>query len=772
MSRKSLAGETDTSLRLNRNRLGRGDLQGRQTASPGRRRPLQFRRCLAAALLFTILLVLVLLRFTPYPELRRFLERQYSCRIYDRRGELVQVTALENGVRREWTDLDKMPNDVRRYFLRSEDRRFYLHNGVDWLSAASAFADNARSGRTVRGASTVTMQLVRIINSENRGKRTLAVKLREVLDAYRLEARLTKGRILELYLNNVPFGMNVEGVTSAARSFYGKEVNQLSREEICCLAVIPRSPSANNPVNNPENCAHKAVYLQRNRGDASSQDLDRFLAAASSAFKYQYPYYMPHYVRQLAPTQPEVHLSADLSLQNYAQSLALKALEDAHDSRISNAAVYAINNQDGSTLVWLGNASWYDSDGGQLDGVLATNQPGSSMKPFLYALALERKNKGKPEQSLFLPTTVLADVPREFGSQQLYIPANFNNQFNGPVRFRVALASSLNIPAVSILNDIGVDSYLEKLEKLGFASLGQTGKQADLGLALGAGEVSLKELVEAFSVFPRDGLSLDGQRIYDCDTARIICSILSDKSARATGFGYSQTFETDFPSIFKTGTSNQYQSIVALGATRRWTVGVWMGNFSGATVMGKTGSSLPASIAKSILEALEKASPLPAEELAFPEPENWSMKKICSLSGMGAGPDCPNTVYEYVKNGTSLEVCSWHKAGGQVAYPSEYQQWFRTKRLAGEIDWSDSPLKIMTPQNNSLFYYSPADYERQQVLLEVTGRSGSQLEVFYDHRLIEKLQRPFVCSLPVERGEHIVEVVCGSERQSLAFEVK
>ena len=277
------------------------------------------------------------------------------------------------------------------------------------------------------------------------------------------------------------------------------------------------------------------------------------------------------------------------------------ALLEAQKSRISNASILVIDNKTGEPIVWAGNAQFFDEDhSGQSDGVLVRNQPGSSMKPFLYALALETDDEhGNP---LFSPGTILADIPQEFGDEKLYIPSNFNNRYNGPVRFRVALASSLNVPAVYLLNTIGVDNYLNKLFELGFDSLKKSGKEADLGLALGAGEVSLKELVTAFAVFPRDGKDFNNRQIYHSDTARIICSILSDKAARALGFGYSQTFQTDYPAIFKTGTSNQYQDIVALGATKQYTVGVWMGNFSGQTVVGKTGSSLPAWVAKNFLQ--------------------------------------------------------------------------------------------------------------------------------------------------------------------------
>ena len=458
-----------------------------------------------------------------------------------------------------------------------------------------------------------------------------------------------------------------------------------------------------------------------------------------------------------------------------AEDFLREALEEARPSRITNGALLLLDNSDGSVLTWLGNGDFFDSENsGQIDGVLVKNQPGSSMKPFLYALAIEN--------NILQPGTVLADVPTEFGNEKLYIPENFNNRFNGPVRTRIALASSLNVPAVSTLNKLGVKTYLEKLYELGFESLRENdaGLKADLGLALGAGEVSLKELVPAFSVFVRDGTYLplnynnqltNGRQLYTADTSRIITSILSDKGARALGFGYTQTFQTDYPSIFKTGTSNQYQNIIALGATQHFTIGVWMGNFSGNTVIGKTGSSLPAWVAKNILDKIENST------TPFPEPEHWHKERICSLSGQKACPNCRAVVTEYVKDGTELPDCSWHTSLSDskeisTIYPPEYQQWLRSRPDKGLIEYALLPLTFITPKQDSLFFYSSLNKNQQAIPFEVTGGSESTLDIYYDENKIATIDRPFNFSLPVNRGDHSCRVQCGNEELILNFSVK
>lgn len=748
-------------------------------------------------ILFSLLIInyvlLITLKIVPFKALRDFREKPVSTRIYDCDGNIIQILALEDGLRREWTDYNKIPKQVRKYIIKAEDKRFYFHHGVDIFAILNAFKQNTESNKTVRGASTISMQLAKMIYPST--ERTFSVKLKDAFNAIRIEAKLSKKKILELYINNVPFGNNCEGITSAARTFYGKELSELSEEEIACLAVITRRPSDYNPISNPEACAQRASLLNKN-------DYEILLSTANSAYIHNYPFLMPHYINYLKNrnlinllsdgNHSELHLAASLALQQFTESALLQALEQAKLSRISNGAVLVLNNLDNSVIAWVGNGDFFDNTKqGQIDGVLVQNQPGSSMKPFLYALALDTKDENGNNK--YYPSMCLPDVPMEFGEERVYIPQNFNNKYNGPVRMRIALASSLNIPAVDLLNRIGVNNYLETLYELQFTSLIPQANDVDLGLALGAGEVTLAELAPAFSVFTRDGKYLPlsykkhteneieklkkstGKQIYSQDTARVICSILSDKGARALGFGFSQTYETDYPSIFKTGTSNQYQDIVALGSTKEFTVAIWMGNLTGQTVMGKTGSSLPAAAAKQILDYLNKYSKLSEEEKNFPEPENYTKQEICSLSGLPAGDYCPARVYEYIPNNMEIQTCDWHRKQGikpVVVYPSEYQQWVRLYDISGEIDYSSAKLSIISPKNNSVFYYSEADKDRQAIPMEVFGGQINNLIIEYDDKAPYDIDRPFFFLLPVEIGEHTCKVTCGEESVQINFTVK
>ena len=780
--------------------------------------------CAAGALLLFAALDLF---FLPFPKLDAFRKRDWSTRIYDRRGTLVQVLALEGGVRREFTPLSAMPQQAIDIFLAAEDKRFFSHCGLDFSAVVRAALQNIRNAQRVSGASTVTMQLARIVVPAK--KRTLAAKLNEAWNALRIERRLSKNEILELYLNTLPFGFQTEGITSAAKTFFAAPLEELSIEQLCCLAVIPRRPSGNNPLEHPEVCAERARELYRSLGNSSaasgnsaadsghgasigSVPLENFVRIAENARRAEYPFYLPHCVdflkkrlaREGRSLPPEIRLTADALFSFHAENLLAGELANNSYARVYNGAVFAIENETGNIIVWVGSNSYFDRDHqGQIDGVTAMNQSGSSSKPFLYALALDKGYK---------PSDVLPDIPLRFGSDEVYIPRNFNNRYNGPVRFRTALASSLNVPAVNLLDSIGEAFYADTLDKLHFDSIRTKGLDAGLALALGSAQVSLYELVRAFSVFPRDGTVIplrlledsgssgealraadsppdsvnddfSPSRVYSPDSARIICSILSDSEARVKGFGFSSVFKTDFPSMFKTGTANQYQSLIALCASSAYTVGVWLGNFSGETVIGKTGSSIPAYVAKEVLTRLQTSADgngkiLPARN--FAEPEHWHRGTVCALSGMIASPDCPNTISEYLPDSLTAEDkkrfrCTWHtKENGRLktVYPEEYRNWFLSAERYGAVNVGGAPLAIVRPVSGSRFLYDSAYKNIAVVPLEINGGHGDTVRVFLDGAEYAVLERPFFINLNAGKGKHRVRAVCADEEQTVFFTVE
>ncbi|MDR2543247.1 MAG: transglycosylase domain-containing protein [Treponema sp.] len=743
--------------------------------------------------------VWLLLRFSPYPELAEFQSRPYSVRYYDRYGMLLQITPLEDGLRREKSL--EIPAHVKDIFVFAEDKRFYFHSGIDVFALFRALTQYISTGRVVSGASTITMQLARIIsdNADSSGNRrqTTGSKIIEMFNALRLEARFSKDEILEMYLNSLPFGFSSEGITSASRAFFSSDISMLSGAQLFCLAVIPRRPNLYNPLDNPVNCAAAAAELHfrfadnrtlANKWPLFAQIDERdFEFAISSARRFRYPFEAPHLIRlingqqrQSGSQETEIHLSLDLMLQHYLENEIAGNVAILYSSRITNGSGFVINNETGEILAWVGSADFFNENAaGQIDGVLALNQPGSSMKPFLYAMALENG---------FMPSDVIADIPVTYGVTEVYFPQNFNNRFNGPVLFRSSLASSLNIPAVYLLYRLSVRNYTEHLLKLGFHSVEKSAQDAGLGLALGNAPVSLLELVRGFSVFPRDGIFLPvtyqiadnnqlltdrGHQIYSADTARIICSFLSDADARVMAFGAGRNFRTSFPSIFKTGTANQFQDIVALGASKKYSAGVWMGNFTGETVLNKTGSSLPAAIVRNTLNALHTGMWLNDPALDFPEPVNWQLKQICAVSGMEPGQGCLSVINEYIHPDEDSNVCTWHiivSGRSETIYPAEYQAWFNAVVRQGSLDFGSRPLEIINPRDRFV-YLSNHNFGMYEIPVEVIGGQDDVLYVTHNDRTFST-ERPFVFFLPRLPGINMLHVQNGYEEAMITFTVE
>ncbi len=736
--------------------------------------------CLAALLVLWLSLWLSF-RFSSYPELDGFLSREYSTVLYDRKGRLISVTPLGEGLKREFLPIARMPQAVLDVFIGSEDRRFYWHPGVDPLAVISASIQNLKARRVVRGASTITMQLSRLVSPRRKG---FQGKILEAVDALRIESRLTKKEILELWLNAIPFSFQVEGVQSASRTFFGKDASELSLAEICCLAVIPRRPELYNPIVNPEGALAAASRLASSLSlGLSEEELRADIGRTSfNPLADRAPHFSRFVRERLAERlssgggrETEVLTSLDLDLNAFLQDRIAYYLEMNKQSRLSNGAAVLVDVKTAEILAYVGSRDFEDKENsGEIDGVRVRNQPGSCLKPFLYSLAIE---KG------FLPNSILPDIPMDFGGTEAYVPMNFDRRFHGPVRLRVALASSLNVPAVYMAERLGVNNFTDFLIKLGFASLeGQRGSLGT-GLALGNAEVSLYEMTQGFSVFPRGGgfLNLSYRKaergakseekpVMRPYTAAIICSILSDSGARWLGFGRGSAFRTTFPVMFKTGTANQFQEIWALGATPDYAAGVWMGNFSGKTVIGRTGSSIPAAVVREALSLVRR------EGLEFPSLSGAEKVSICTLSGGLATDLCPSTAIEYLPKGTKLDPCGYHRlVNGKLAveYPAEFASWFSLKNRSGAVESGFSDIAIVYPNEGAVFYTDPGvDSMAQAVRIEAVGGSGERISVFVDGKFSDELSPPYRWFFPLKKGRHRIEFADLSSSSSVTIEVR
>ena len=756
-----------------------------------------------------ILLFYLFLLVLPFPELDAYRARPYGTVISDRNGNVLRVLSAPDGVKREWAPLSEIPPGAVKIFIRAEDRRFYFHPGVDIFSLAGSIVRNLRARRIVSGASTITMQLARLVNPHRGG---FSGKVREAWDALRLEAKLSKREILELWLNGIPFGSNVEGLPAMTRARFGRSVSQIDDSRAALLAAVPRRPGLYDPALNPDVAVSAALFLSERlhlglREDELREAAREAAGGISGSTDSRAPFLAPHFTERIAGmisktqipessySRGQIRTTLDIGLQRYAEQQLALELSLLSRNRVSNGAILAIENETGAVRVYVGSASWFDEGlSGKIDGIRFRAQPGSCLKPFLYAMALDRG---------FSPADILPDLPTVFGSREAYVPSNFNNRFNGPVRLRIALASSLNIPAVYVLERLGVSAFEEYLVNLGFDSIRESMGTHGTGLALGNAEVSLEEMVRAFSSFPRGGSPagltwmegdkpLPSQPVMSPYAAWIIADILSDKASRFVGFGPAPTLATPFASMFKTGTANQYQHIWALGATKRFTVGVWMGNFSGETVIGSTGSSIPARIASRLLAAMEQqAEPTPAGPVkpvkdnarnreakgaspsnpAGPPPPGTVEVKICALSGMAAGPYCTGIVREYVRSDRVPPPCTWHTRAG-LFYPPEYRSWLAEKFRSGGVRREGSG-RIRIPVSGSVYYLDPSLPPDAQALRIETSGFGQDALVYADGTLAGSLNYAGVYAFPLTRGAHTVVVEdSGGASASVDFEVR
>ncbi len=563
-----------------------------------------------------------------------------------------------------WLGPGQVPPVLAAAALAAEDKRFYSHPGVDPLAICRAAVQDLRAGRVVCGGSTITMQLARLLEP---GPRTVTRKLREAVRALWLDARLPKERILRSYLNLAPFGGPIVGAGAAARLLLGKDVSRLAPHEAALLMALPQ-----DPARLLRRKARPRLRSRRDRilramaaaGSLSPAALARALAAPAAVQPPPPgPVAAPHLVRYLRRRAGPgrggvVRTLVDADLQG-----RLAGMVAAHVARFSGlgmrqAAVLVLRNRDLAVLAWVGSADWNAPDG-QVDGVLARRQPGSAIKPFLYALALERGR-------------TLADVisdepmtlPVDGGIQR---PVDYDGQSRGPVRLRVALASSLNLPALRLCAQLGPPAVLARLRTLGM-DLPRSAEHYGVGLALGDGEVSLLELTRAYAVLARGGLAgplrleagrapAPARRVLPAVASALVTRALADDAARAPGFGRHSLLELPFPAAVKTGTSQQHRDLWCLGFTAEYTVGVWAGDFSGRPLRGLSGGMAAAPLWRQVMLYLHRESPgaLP------PLPAGIVHRRICAQSGAAAGPACPAVLDELFAQGFQpAPVCPLH----------------------------------------------------------------------------------------------------------------
>lgn len=620
---------------------------------------------ISATILAIIITTKLLLPFIAEPIIGKTLlinPSGFSRRVYANKGELLRVTLSSDDKLRIWTPLSKISPSLVAATLLQEDRYFYWHPGINpWAILKGAYSTYI-SGTKV-GASTITMQLARLrfgIRS-----RYLSGKLSQIAHALMLEALYSKSSILEAYLNIAPYGGNIEGVAAASLTYFNKDSADLNWSEAISLSVIPQDPNNRIPSDKTKSyqLARNRLYERTKRTHKTPASL--FDLEYPSSKRTDLPYVAPHFVQRLLETYPEeakIESSLDYNLQNQLERLLTIYIERNRKIGIQNAAILLLDSESMDVRAYIGSANFWSKEiAGQNDGIRARRSPGSALKPFLYALALE--------QGLIHPTTLLKDT--EF-SRASYNPENYEKDFVGPINATEALIRSRNIPAVMLLNQLSPSSFYNFLQSAKVLKL-KNETFYGLSMILGGVEVSMGEIASLYAMLSRGGnlaspsllksptssLRQQQTKLLSAEASKLTLEMLRENPRPLSGFDSMQT-KRSLAIPWKTGTSFGFRDAWAAGIIGPYTLVIWLGNFDGKGNPAFIGRDAAGPLFFSISDALTSAGslvePLPRSSL------NIKTVKVCSVSGELPGPYCKQTKNSlFIPGKSPIHTCDTHR---------------------------------------------------------------------------------------------------------------
>ena len=668
--------------------------------------------------LFIIVLFTIVNWCFPLPKTR--LQPPSSRIVLDRNGEWLRAFLAEDGMWRFSSQQRKFSVNQKPlvaegfrkpktdgYFgvspllheamLTTEDRWFYYHCGINPVSMVTALYDNVKSGEVVRGGSTITMQLARLMEPKARNVRN---KLIEMFRAIQLELAYSKSEILNLYFNMLPYGGNIVGTGAASRFYFNKPQYAISLGEAALLAAIPNAPERLRPDRFPENARHaraKVLNRLRARGQISEQQWQEALREPIPTKRHPLPFKAPHLSRMLAngnrwntetTADGRIYTTIDAKVQETAVRILREYLNASAagiaDARrlqshtASTGAIVVMDTQSRHVLAMVGSHDFFDQKAsGQINGTLASRSPGSTLKPFVYALGIE--------QGLITPETLLFDVPVTYSG---YAPVNYDGTYNGYVTARQALARSLNVPAVNLHARLKNRTLHAFLKEAGISTLAPA-KKYGLSMVLGGCEVNLLELTTLYAGLANMGefapyqIVISGQqqsenlladsqgklmetadysqRLLRKETSFIITEMLTTSQLPVNTVKNPEAFEVtmNLPKIaWKTGTSYGHRDAWCIGYSPKLTIGVWLGNFDGkgAPMLSGTDAATP------VLFALFNALTRQDTHRWFTRPEHLKMREVCALTGAPPSQHCPTRKNDvYIPGISPVKACAIHK---------------------------------------------------------------------------------------------------------------
>ncbi|HYM14651.1 MAG TPA: penicillin-binding protein 1C, partial [Dehalococcoidia bacterium] len=605
-----------------------------------------------------------------------------STKILDAGGHVLYDSGGPADARYTFVPLRELPPRLRQAVVATEDASFYDNPGVDPRAILRAAFTDLIHGQVRSGGSTITQQLARNLyfDPQERASENPLRKVREALLALRIDRSMSKDQVLEQYLNRVYFGNLAYGIEAASRTYFGKAARDLDLAESALLVGLLQSPADYDPFTHQAAArARQATVLGRM---VATGDITRAEAAAAAAEPLRFnptpfPIEAPHFVawvRQLLPGIVgadalaagglRIYTTLDLDLQRAAQRAVDRQVAALKDHNLTDAAVVAIDPATGAVRAMVGSADYFNASiDGAYNVALAERQPGSSIKPIVYAAALEAG---------FTPASELLDIPTTLQTRQgqPYAPNNYDMTFHGPVPLREALASSYNVPSVRLLAAVGIDNAVALGRRMGLTTFGDPARY-DLSLTLGGGEVRLLDLTAAYADLAAGGVRVDPvaisrvedasghvlyrapaparDRVVSPQTAYLLSDILSDNDARAPGFGYNSPLQLDFPAAVKTGTTTDFRDNWTVGYTPDLAVGVWAGNADNTPIRDVSGVDGAAPIWRDVMNAAAAGRPM----RAFAEPRGIQHVAVCLPSGLLPTPACPRQRVELFAAGTA-----------------------------------------------------------------------------------------------------------------------
>jgi len=758
-----------------------------------------------------------------------------STRIYDRQGRLLYEIIDPHGGSHTPVRLDDIPPACIDATIAVEDANFYQHPGVDLAALARALWINFQGGEILSGGSTITQQLARnlLLSPEERTQVTARRKLREMLLAWRLTRQYSKDETLTLYLNESNYGNLAYGIEAAAQSYFAKSASELDLAECALLAGLPQAPAYYNPLENPKAARDRqriVLDLMAKQGHIKPEEADlaanEELGFASTPFPIEAPHFVmlirqqleQEFGREAIYTQGlQVYTTLDLDAQHATEHAVQRRLaqlaetrQGQHPHNVNNAAVVVLAPRTGEVLALVGSPDYFDPRiDGAVNAAITPRQPGSAIKPITYAAAFD---PAQPEP--LTAATMMVDVRTSFVTREgdPYVPRNYDRQWHGPVLLRQALASSYNLIATKVLDDVGIDAMASLARSMGITTFDDS-DQLGLAITLGGSEVRLLELTAAYGAFANGGMKVEpimikrvedtgghvlrawdgtpGPRVIDERTAYLISDILSDNLARASAFGEGSALRLSRPAAAKTGTTTDWRDNWTIGYTPDLVAGVWAGNADNSPMVEVSGVMGAAPIWNDVMEALLAHRPV----RDFTEPAGMVRVEVCADSGLPPAPParsasdpargsivasqktrCSHTVEEVFIAGTEpTRIDDWHwvvpvdTRNGLLASascPAEYVQLRRFTRYPAEaqdwVHWKNipQPPEVFSPLCHShdvaLSDSSAAPQSERALasdaaglpLVMVSPDQGSQFRL--SPELPESSQQVFIAARPVD----------------------